>query len=59
MTFDSEDAVIYYIDLIRPGEQDEDQADLFASLLLTTQPPSLWPTKNTRRWMLAKNSNEL
>ena len=30
------------------------------SLLLTTQPPSLWSTKNgqpdTRRWMLTKNS---
>lgn len=42
---------------------DDDQADLFASLLLSTQPPSLWPTKkrqpNTRRWMLEKNSNEL
>ena len=69
MTFDSEDAEMYYIaedmkwDLIRPGEYDEDQADLFVSLSLTTQPPSLWLTMNgepnTRRWMLAKNSNEL
>ena len=42
---------------------DDDQADLFASLLLSSQPPSLWPTKkrqpNTRRWMLEKNWNEL
>ena len=69
MTFDSEDAEMYYIaedvkwDLIRLGEYtDEHQADLFASLSLTTQPPSLWLTMNeepnTRRWMLAKNSNE-
>ena len=42
---------------------DDDQADLFASLSLSTQPPSLGPTKkrqpNIRRWMLAKNSKEL
>ena len=61
MTFASEDSEIYYI---AEEMKDEDQANisLFASLLLTTQPPSLRPTTNeqpnTRRWMLAKNSNE-
>ena len=42
---------------------DNDHADLFASLLLSTQLPSLWPTKkrqpNNRRWILTKNLNEL
>ena len=65
MNFDSEDSQIYYIasKTWSRTSLDDDQADLFASLSLSTQPPSLWPTKkrqpNTRRWMLAKNSKEL
>ena len=63
MSFDSEDSEIYYIaEDMRQDLNDDHEADLLASLQLTTQPPSLWPTKNgqtnTRRWMLTTNSNE-